>query len=41
VITNKRETYWGYVGAMKLSHLPQSNSFMGMRDDIGELLEML
>jgi len=37
----KRESYWGAAGAMKLPHLAQYDRFIGMRDGIGELLEML
>jgi hypothetical protein len=32
----KRESYWGTTGAMELPHLPQYDSFMDMRDGIGE-----
>ena len=41
VATNKREGYWGTVGEGKSDYLPQYDSFMGMEDGIGELLEML
>jgi hypothetical protein len=41
VITIKRGAYWGAVGTVKLVHLPPYDRFMGMRDEKGELLEML
>lgn len=41
VTTKKWESYWGAIGAMELPHLPQYDSFMGMRDGIGELLDAL
>ena len=37
----KRGPYWGAAGATNQPHLPQYGSFMWMRDEIGELLEML
>lgn len=39
--TKKWESYSGAIGAIKLPHLPQYDSFMGMRDGIGELLDAL
>ena len=41
VTTKNRGGYWGTVGARKKLHLPQYDSFMGMRGVIGGLLEML
>jgi hypothetical protein len=41
VATKKRERYWGTAGEEKVAHLPQYDSFMGMRGGIGGLLEML
>ena len=39
--TKNRGGYWGTAGARKKLHLPQYDSFMGMRGGIGRLLEML
>jgi hypothetical protein len=41
VTIEKSESYWGAAGAIRLPYLPQYDRFMGMRDDIRELLEML
>ena len=39
--TKNRGGYWETAGARKKLHLPQYDSFMGMRGGIGGLLEML
>jgi hypothetical protein len=39
VATKKR--YWRTVGARKIHRCPQYDSFIGIRKDIGELLQML
>ena len=39
--TKNRGGYWGTAGARKKLHLPQYDSFMGMRGVIGGLLEMI
>lgn len=36
----KRKNYGEAVGAMKLSHLPRYDSFIGIKDGIRKLLEM-
>ena len=43
LLTTKKKggSYWGAAGATNQPHLPQYGSFMWMRDEIGELLEML
>jgi hypothetical protein len=41
VIIKTRGPYWGAFGAMNLANLPQYDRFMRMRDEKGELLEML
>jgi hypothetical protein len=41
ILVITRESYWRAAGAMKLPHLAQYDRFIGMRDGIGELLEML
>jgi hypothetical protein len=39
--TKKMGPCWGAAGATNQPHLPQYGGFMWMRDEIGELLEML
>jgi hypothetical protein len=37
----KKRRYWGTAREEKVAHLPQYDSFMGMKGGIGRLLEML
>jgi len=37
----KRERYWRAIGEEKVAHLPQYNSFMGMRDGMGTVGDTL
>jgi hypothetical protein len=41
VATKKRERYWGTAGARKKHSYSQYDSFIGIRGNNGELLEML